>query len=112
MRYTAVESSVYVSEDCYDSVNVITVSDRRVIDTSGNQKRLFVAQTLSVLTVLGAMSAEISKFVLVLLLLCTSVLSQRPESAQLGTAAGVAALCICVKSVHLVYILGRAQSSV
>eukprot|EP00953_Heterococcus_sp_UTEX-ZZ885_P028528 15209-Heterococcus_DN1.PRE.2 len=37
-------------KDCYDSVNVITVSDRRVIDTSGNQKRLFVAQTLSVLT--------------------------------------------------------------
>jgi hypothetical protein len=39
MRYTAADSSVYVSEDCYDSVNVITVSDRRVIDTSGNQKR-------------------------------------------------------------------------
>jgi hypothetical protein len=27
MRYTAVDSSVYVSEDCYDSVSVITVSD-------------------------------------------------------------------------------------
>jgi hypothetical protein len=63
------------------------------------------------------MSAEtllsyLSQFVLELLLLCTSVLFQRPVSAQLGTAAGVAALCICVKSVHLVYILGRAQSSV
>jgi hypothetical protein len=58
------------------------------------------------------MSAEISQFVLELLLLCTSVLFQRPVSAQLGTAAGVAALCKCVKSVHLLYILGRAQSSV
>jgi hypothetical protein len=56
MRYTAVDSSVYVSEDCYDSVSVIAVSDRRVIDTSGNQKRLVVAQTLSVLTVVGAYS--------------------------------------------------------
>jgi hypothetical protein len=56
MRYTAVESGVYVSEDWYDTVNVIAVSDRRVIDTSGNQKRLFVAQTLSVLTVVGAYS--------------------------------------------------------
>jgi hypothetical protein len=40
------------------------------------------------------------------------VLSQVPQSAQLGTATGVAALCNCVKSVYLVYSLGRAQSSV
>jgi hypothetical protein len=71
MRYTAVESSVYVSEDCYDSVNVITVSDRRVIDTSGNQKRLFVAQTLSLLTVVGAYSNVCGDSALVPISICT-----------------------------------------